>query len=130
MAALTAGTADGGAGVTILNGVFSSMTMKEQVAMSQTACVMAGAHGAGLSHVLFSPPGVHMLELQPPAFRRPHFISYAFWAGSHHHMWMLETSTPGVHSVVSRVLETASHAAVESRAGGGGDGGEHPLHGA
>ena len=127
MAALLSQTSGGEAGVTILNGVFSSMTMKEQVEMAQEACVMTGAHGAGLSHILFSPPGVHMLELQPPAFRRPHFISYSFWAGAHHHMWTLDSSTPSVHSVVSRVLETAQHAAIEAK-GSKGDGPDHPLH--
>jgi capsular polysaccharide biosynthesis protein len=131
MSALEAQTAGGEAGVNILNGVFSSMTMKEQVQMAQDACVMTGAHGAGLSHILFSPPGVHMLELQPPAFRRPHFVSYSFWTGAHHHMWALDSSTPSVHSVVTRVLETAQHAATEVGKEGGGDGhagADHPLH--
>jgi glycoprotein 2-beta-D-xylosyltransferase len=129
MGALQAQTAGGDAGVSVLNGVFSSMTMREQVQMAQDSCVMVGAHGAGLSHILFSPPNVHMLELQPPAFRRPHFISYSFWTGAHHHMWMLDTSTPDVHSVVSRVLETAQHAALEAKSGGADGGGDHPLHG-
>lgn len=130
MSALQSQTAGGEAGVTVLNGVFSSMTMKEQVAMAQDACVMTGAHGAGLSHILFSPPGVHMLELQPPAFRRPHFISYAYWAGTHHHMWTLDSSTPSVHSVVSRVLETAQHAAIEAKgqSSESENGKDHPLH--
>jgi hypothetical protein len=131
MDSLTAQTAGGEAGVDILNGVFSSMTMREQVEMAQRSCVMVGAHGAGLSHILFSPPGVHMLELQPPAFRRPHFVSYSFWTGAHHHMWSLDSSSPDVHTVVARVLETARHAAVESRSGdhrkGDGAGeGAHP----
>jgi glycoprotein 2-beta-D-xylosyltransferase len=72
---LTAAAAGGEAGVELLRGVFSEMTLREQVRVAQQACVMAGAHGAGLSHVLFAPPGVHVLELQPPAFARPHFIA-------------------------------------------------------
>jgi hypothetical protein len=143
MAALESQTAGGEAGVRILNGVFSSLTMKEQVQMAQDACIMAGAHGAGLSHILFSPPGVHMLELQPPSFRRPHFVSYAYWAGAHHHMWLIESSTPNVHSVVSRVFETAQHASTEAKAadhhdgaaaadheaeGEGDEAHNHPLH--
>jgi glycoprotein 2-beta-D-xylosyltransferase len=135
---LAAAAAGGDAGVTLLRGVFSEMTLREQVRVAQEACVMAGAHGAGLSHVLFAPPGVHVLELQPPAFARPHFIAYAYWSGAHHHNWPLESSTPNVHGVVTRVLETASHAAIEAlaEAGVGGAGGgrgdehaEHPLHG-
>jgi len=142
---LTAAAAGGEAGVALLRGVFSEMTLREQVKVAQEACVIAGAHGAGLSHVLFAPPGVHLLELQPPAFARPHFIAYAFWSGAHHHNWPLDSSTPSVHAVVTRVFETARHAAVEAlaeagmaqgadggaRAGGGrGDEhGAHPLHG-
>lgn len=129
--ALETQTAGGEAGVSLLNGLFSSMTMKEQVEMAQAACVMSGAHGAGLSHILFAPPGVHMLELQPPAFRRPHFVSYSYWTGAHHHNWLLDSSTPDVHQVVARVLETAQHAAVEAKAAGDGEAvprGDHPMH--
>ena len=134
---LAAAAAGGDAGVALLRGVFSEMTLREQVRVAQEACIMAGAHGAGLSHVLFAPPGVHVLELQPPAFARPHFIAYAFWAGQHIHVWPLDSSTPNVHKVVSRVLETAQHAAVEAlseeddhkKGGGRGDKPEHVLHG-
>jgi glycoprotein 2-beta-D-xylosyltransferase len=137
MQALTAQTAGGESGVRLLRGDYASMTMVEQVRSAQDACVMAGAHGAGLSHLLFAPPGVHVLELQPPAFARPHFIAYAFWAGQHIHVWPLDSSTPNVHKVVSRVLETAQHAAVEAlseeddhkKGGGRGDKPEHVLHG-
>jgi glycoprotein 2-beta-D-xylosyltransferase len=132
--ALEAQNAGGAAGVQLLNGVFSSMSMRQQVAQAQEACVIVGAHGAGLSHVLFAPPETHMLELQTPGFGRPHFIAYAFWAGSHHHAWSLDSSTPSVHAVVSRVFETVQHAAVEAtedshgHGGSGGEAADHPGH--
>jgi len=65
----------------------------------------------------------------------------AFWSGAHHHVWPLDSSSPAVHGVVTRVFETARHAAVEAKAdagaaAGGGSGGgrgddhaEHVLHG-
>lgn len=81
-----------------------------QVEAAQNACLIVGAHGAGLSHVLFAPPGVHVLELRTPAFRRPHFIAYAYWSGAHHHDWSLETSTPAPNQVVQRVAETLAEA--------------------
>jgi glycoprotein 2-beta-D-xylosyltransferase len=131
--ALKAQAEGGGAGVELLNGLFSSLSMREQVALAQAACVIVGAHGAGLSHVLFAPPEVHMLELQTPGFNRPHFIAYTGWAGSHHHVWALDTSAPSVHTVVSRVFETAAHAGIEGRedshhdGGGSGEGSvDHP----
>ena len=138
VAALQAQALDEAAGVKIVKGTFSSMTMRQQVAQAQAACVIVGAHGAGLSHVLFAPPEVHLLELQTPGFTRPHFIAFTHWAGSHHHAWVLDTSTPQVHTVVSRVFETAMHAGVEAREpshghdkghpGADGDGASHPGH--
>jgi glycoprotein 2-beta-D-xylosyltransferase len=122
-AALKAQAEGGGAGVEMLNGVFSSQTVRQQVALVQSACVMVGAHGAGLSHVLFAPPEVHMLEIQTPGFNRPHFIGYAGWAGSHHHVWNVDTSAPSVHTVVSHVFETAAHAGIEGREDSHHDGG-------
>jgi glycoprotein 2-beta-D-xylosyltransferase len=136
MQALRAQTSSVEAGVTLLRGDYASMSITEQVKSVQDACVIAGAHGAGLSHVLFAPPDVHMLEIQPPAFIRPHFIAYSYWSGAHHHTWSIESSTPAVHTVVSRVLETVQHAVVEAKAEGArGEGAEgdqhieHPLHG-
>lgn len=102
-------------GIKLLNGLFSNMNMKEQVQMAQDSCVIVGAHGAGLSHILFAPPGVHMLELQPPAFQRPHFIAYSTWAGAHHHIWLLDSSEPAVSLVITRILENAQHGAKEAR---------------
>jgi glycoprotein 2-beta-D-xylosyltransferase len=124
--ALKAQSAGGAAGVELLNGVFSSLTMRQQVQLAQDACVLVGAHGAGLSHVLFAPPETHVLELQTPSFARPHFIAFAHWAGSHHHVWALDSSTPSVHAVVSRVFETAQHANVEAREDTHGHDGGHP----
>ena len=134
--ALSAATGSGeSSGVKVVNGVLSALPMRRQVALAQDACVIVGAHGAGLSHVLFAPPEVHVLEIQTPGFGRPHFIGYTLWAGSHHHLWALPTSSPDVHSVVSRVLEIAQHASVEGKEGshghGGGAGGggqDHPGH--
>ena len=133
--ALEAQSAGGESGVKVVNGVLSSLSMRRQVALAQDACVIVGAHGAGLSHILFAPPEVHLLEIQTPGFNRPHFIGYTAWAGSHHHLWALPSSSPDVHSVVSRVLETAQHASIEGKEdshghGGSGGGGvaDHPGH--
>ena len=127
LAALEAQALGGAAGVKIVRGTFSAQSMRVQVALAQAACVIVGAHGAGLSHVLFAPPETHVLELQTPGFSRPHFIGYAHWAGSHHHAWVLDTSTPQVHTVVSRVFETAMHAGVEAKEPTHGHDAGHPA---
>ena len=128
--ALKAQSLGGEAGVEMVNGLFSSLSMRDQVDQAQKACVIVGAHGAGLTHILFAPPEVHVLEIQTPSFGRPHFIGYTYWAGSHHHVWSLGTSTPDVHQVVTRVFETAAHASIEgkedSHHDGGGASADHP----
>lgn len=45
-------------------------------AMLQSATVILGAHGAGLSHVLFSREGTYVMEIATPEFTRPHFEAY------------------------------------------------------
>jgi len=107
-AALERAAAAPNAGFTLVNGMFSSMSMAEQVAAVQDACIIMGAHGAGLSHVLFGPPGLHMFELRPPAFMRPHFIAYSHWAGAVHHDWPLGTSTPPPDEVLRRLTALVS----------------------
>jgi glycoprotein 2-beta-D-xylosyltransferase len=92
-----------GAPFSLLNGVFSSMTLAEQLRMALDSCVIMGAHGAGLSHILFMAPGAHVLELQPPAFVRPHFVAYSNWAGLSHDAWMLDSSTPTPTVVLERL---------------------------
>ena len=57
----------------IVNGLFSSLTVPEQVEAARNACVVLGAHGAGLSHVAFMEPGTYLVELQGPAHRNLHF---------------------------------------------------------
>ena len=95
----------------MLNGLFSEMGVREQVALVQSACVLMGAHGAGLSHILFAPPGARLLELRPPAFARPHFIAYAGWAGAVHHDWVLATTKPSPEEVEARLVEVLAAAA-------------------
>lgn len=103
--------AAGAAPFTMLNGLFSEQSLREQVELVQASCVIIGAHGAGLSHALFAPPGAHLLELRPPAFVRPHFIFFASWAGMHHHDWTLLDSTPPPRDVEARLRDVLSEAA-------------------
>lgn len=116
------------AAFTLVNGLFSGMTVPEQVALIQDACVIMGAHGAGLSHVLFAPQGAHMLELRPPAFQRPHFIAYAQWAGVTHHDWALFTSAPEPAEVLTRLQRVLDIAAGRRSFDAVGDGDAPPLN--
>ena len=94
----------------LVNGLFSEQSLREQVAAAQAACVLVGAHGAGLSHALFAPPGAHLLELRPPSFMRPHFIAYAAWAGVRHHDWPLPGGAPEPRDVEARLRDVLAAA--------------------
>jgi glycoprotein 2-beta-D-xylosyltransferase len=99
----------------LIRGDYASMSIIEQVQSVQDACVIAGAHGAGLSHILFAPPDVHVLEIQPPLFTRPHFVAYSFWSGANHHIWVIDSSSPSAHTVVSKVFEVIKQAVAEAK---------------
>jgi len=43
----------------------AGLSFRDQVALFSEAAAIAGPHGAGLSHILFAPPGVQVLEIFP-----------------------------------------------------------------
>lgn len=49
------------------------MTVGEQVDQFRQANFIVGPHGAGLTNMLFAPPGAKLLELMPDMTFRPHF---------------------------------------------------------
>lgn len=44
----------------------SEMTLEEQMECFSSAKLVVGVHGAGLTNILFSPPGTRILEILPP----------------------------------------------------------------
>lgn len=59
----------------------------EQVELMRETRVLAGPHGAGLTNMLFCPPGAHIVELADLSFPNPNF--YALACGLGHHYWIL-----------------------------------------
>ncbi len=51
----------------------SRLNASAQIALFQSANVVAGPHGAGLTNVVFSPPGVKLVEFFPDTADRPQF---------------------------------------------------------
>lgn len=45
--------------------VAGTMSLQEQVAIFSQSGVICGAHGAGLTNMLFAPPGAHIIEILP-----------------------------------------------------------------
>lgn len=71
--------------VSIINGLFGHMHMKEQVRAIQEASVVMGAHGAGLTHLVAATPDTIVLEIISSHFRRPHFSLISQWKGLEYH---------------------------------------------
>jgi hypothetical protein len=77
-------------GFEILN--VEELTLDEQIATFAAAAYVAGVHGAGLTNILFSPPGLRVLEILPPMV-----ATHAYWRLSHglgHHYHALVADDP------------------------------------
>ena len=60
---------------------FANLTMKEQLAIVQKTDILAGMHGAGLTHSMFLPPGATLVEILPPKLNHCGFRNVAHLAG-------------------------------------------------
>ncbi len=56
-------------------------TLEDNVRRFAEAAIIVGPHGAGLSNVIFAPPGAHLLEIIPGDRPFPYFYSAASAAG-------------------------------------------------
>ncbi len=45
--------------------ILSQMSLYDQIELFSNAAIIIAAHGAGLSNLVFSPPGTHVIELMP-----------------------------------------------------------------
>jgi glycoprotein 2-beta-D-xylosyltransferase len=90
--------------ITIVNGLFAHMSMQEQLQQVQQSSIIVGAHGAGLSHILFArPEETAVLELVSPYFVRPHFQAMSQWMGMEYHAIEMGSSEADCSEVIDRV---------------------------
>lgn len=54
----------GSLSVTVLD--LARLSPREQIQQAQASTVLIGQHGAGLAHMLWMPPGSHVVEIAPP----------------------------------------------------------------
>lgn len=59
-----------------------TLPWREQVGLFREARVVVGLHGAGLSNLVFSPPGASIVEILPDAWRNPCFERLASRVGA------------------------------------------------
>lgn len=69
------------------------LSFDEQVELMGETRILAGPHGAGLTNMLFCPPGAQVIELADLSFPNPNF--YALASGLGHHYWVLGGETAG-----------------------------------
>ena len=58
-----------------------------QVALMRETGVLLGPHGAGLTNMMFCPPGTHVVEIADLSFPNPNF--YALACGTSQHYWLV-----------------------------------------
>jgi capsular polysaccharide biosynthesis protein len=66
------------------------LPFEQQVQLFARARVVVGAHGAGLTNTLWSPPGIDVIELLPEQLPDPGYRFLANFCGHRHHAVMCE----------------------------------------
>ena len=95
-----------GVTITVVEGLFAHMTISEQLREVRESSIIVGAHGAGLSHLLFSrPQKTAILELMSPFFMRPHFEVMSKWMGIDYHKIDMGSSEVDCSEVTRRIDE-------------------------
>eukprot|EP00941_MAST-03F_sp_MAST-3F-sp1_P005660 g5660.t1 len=65
----------------------NSFSFKDTVELFREASIIIGIHGAGLSNMIFTPPGAHVLEVSLPQFHAHYFANMA--AALDHVYWQV-----------------------------------------
>jgi capsular polysaccharide biosynthesis protein len=71
-----------------------SMSFREQVALFASARIVLAPHGAGLSNLVFSPPGGHLIELFHPEHRVICYEGLAATIHFHYHPLLGRSTSP------------------------------------
>ena len=72
-----------------------TLTLKEQIAIFNDACLTIGPHGAGLTNAMFMPPGSHVIEISSPRVPRTIFESFTSEFGISHEYLAGESGLDG-----------------------------------
>lgn len=81
-----------------------TLSFPEQVELMRRTAVLCAPHGAGLSNMLFCPPGTHIVELVTEDFPSPNFYAMACALG--HHYWYVRGDGVGEGPRLSRHIRT------------------------
>ncbi|KAJ5777759.1 DUF563 domain-containing protein [Penicillium odoratum] len=75
---------------------FAAISYKDQLQIIQESDILAGVHGAGLTHGIFLPPGSAMVEILPPGLNHKGFRNVASLRG-HNYFSTHASEPPSVH---------------------------------
>ena len=91
------------------------LSFAEQVALMRRTAVLAAPHGAGLTNMLFCPPGAHIIEIADLSFPNPNF--YALASALNHHYWLVAGEGVGECHPLEKDLRVAPRRLQEVLAG-------------
>lgn len=77
-------------------------SFEEQVRLMRETALLVAPHGAGLTNMIFCPPGADVLEIADLGFPNPNF--YALAAGLGHHYWIVPAASLGDGRPIDRDL--------------------------
>ncbi|OQE88319.1 hypothetical protein PENNAL_c0017G00871 [Penicillium nalgiovense] len=75
---------------------FAAISYKDQLKIIQESDILAGVHGAGLTHGIFLPPGSAMVEILPPGLNHKGFRNVASLRG-HDYFSTHASDPPSTH---------------------------------
>lgn len=81
------------------------LTFSQQVDLMRQTAVLCAPHGAGLTNMMFCPPGTHIVEMADPAFPNPNF--YALAAALGHRYWYVKATSVGEMHPLEKDLQAA-----------------------
>ena len=84
------------------------LTFREQVALMQDTELVVAPHGAGMTNMMFCPPGAKILEIADPSFPNPNF--YAVAAAMGHSYGLVPARSSGEGHELEKNLETTTEA--------------------
>ena len=87
------------------------LSFEQQVELMGETAVLWGPHGAGLTNMVFCPPGTHVVEVADLGFPNPNF--YALACGVGHHYWLLSAAPVGDADPLERNLRIDPNVAAE-----------------
>lgn len=91
--------------------LMEELTFEQQVVLMKQTAILVAPHGAGLTNMMFCPPGAHIVEMADLSFPNPNF--YALASAMGHHYWLIKADALGDVHPLEKDLRADSRALAE-----------------